>query len=206
MVIGNIWDEKGVVFLGESAQRPEQKFTYQDYLTWSANERWELINGQAYNMTPAPSRRHQEISGQLHTLFNNYLRGKTCRIYAAPFDVFLPQMQESYEQTSTVVQPDLVVVCDKTKLDQQGCKGNPDLVVEITSPSTFQKDLKEKFYLYERVGVLEYWIVYPEENTICVFHLTPEGKYSRPEVYTEQDSIVVGIFGDLIIELSEAFA
>src|SRR5665647_2743669 len=124
-----------------------------------ANERWELINGQAYNMTPAPSRRHQEISGQLHTLFNNYLRGKTCRIYAAPFDVRLPQMQESYEQTSTVVQPDLVVVCDKTKLDQQGCKGSPDLVMEITSPSTFQKDLKEKFNLYERVSVLEYWIV-----------------------------------------------
>jgi Uma2 family endonuclease len=206
MSIGNIWNGEGAVILGEIAQRSEKKFTYQDYLTWSANERWELINGQAYNMTPAPSRRHQEISGQLHTLFNNYLRGKTCRIYAAPFDVCLPQMQESYEQTSTVVQPDLVVVCDKTKLDKQGCKGSPDLVVEITSPSTFQKDLKEKFYLYESVGVLEYWIVYPEENTICVFSLTPAGKYSRPDVYTEQDSIVVGIFEDLIIELSEVFS
>ena len=206
MRIGNIWNEKGVIFLGESAQSSEQKFTYQDYLTWSENERWELINGQAYNMTPAPSRRHQEISGQLHTLFNNYLRGKTCRVYAAPFDVRLPQMQESDEQASTVVQPDLVVVCDKTKLDKQGCNGSPDLVVEITSPSTFQKDLKDKFYLYERVGVHEYWIVYPEENTICVFSLTPEGKYSRPEVYTEQDLIEVGIFEDLIIDLSDAFA
>lgn len=138
--------------------------------------------------------------------FKDYLKGKTCRVYAAPFDVRLPQMQESDEQTSTVVQPDLVVVCDKTKLDRQGCKGSPDLVVEITSPSTFQKDLKEKFYLYERVGVYEYWIIYPEENTVCVFRLTPEGKYSRPEVYTEQDSIAVGVFEDLIIELTEAFA
>jgi Uma2 family endonuclease len=181
-------------------------FTYQDYLTWPTNERWELLDGKAYNMTPAPSRRHQEISGQLHTLFNNYLKGKTCRVYAAPFDVRLPQLQESDEQISTVVQPDIVVVCDKTKLDHQGCKGSPDLVVEITSPTTFQRDLKDKFILYERVGVLEYWIVYPEENTICVFHLTHEGKYSRPEVYTEQDSIVVGIFGDLTIELPEVFS
>lgn len=192
--------------MSESAKRSGQLFTYQDYLTWPVNERWELLNGRAYNMTPTPSRRHQEISGQLLTLFNNYLKGKTCRVYAAPFDVRLPQLQESDEQTSTVVQPDLVVVCDKTKLDHQGCKGSPDLVVEITLPSTFQKDLKEKFILYERVGVHEYWIVYPEENTVCVFHLTHEGKYSRPEVYTERDSIKVGIFGDLTIELPEVFA
>ncbi len=192
--------------MSEGAPYSEQLFTYQDYLTWPVNERWELLNGRAYNMTPAPSRRHQEISDQLLTLFNNYLKGKTCRVYAAPFDVRLPQRQESDEQTSTVVQPDLVVVCDKTKLDHQGCKGSPDLVVEITSPTTFQKDLKDKFILYERVGVREYWIVYPEEKTICVFRLTHEGKYSRPEVYTEQDSINVGIFEDLTIEVPEVFA
>jgi len=157
-------------------------------------------------MTPAPSRKHQEISGQLHTLFNNYLKGKPCRVYAAPFDVRLPQMQESDEQISTVVQPDIVVVYDKNKLDDRGCQGSPDLVVEITSPSTFQKDLKEKFNLYERAGILEYWIVYPEQNTLAVFHLTNEGKYSRPEVYTEQDSVVVGIFADLIIELQDVFS
>jgi len=192
--------------LGKSLQRSKRIFTYQDYLTWPEDERWELLNGRAYNMTPAPSRKHQEISGQLHTLFNNYLKGKPCRVYAAPFDVRLPQLQENDEQISTVVQPDIVVVCDKNKLDDRGCKGSPDLVVEITSPSTFQKDLKEKFNLYESVGVLEYWIVYPEENTICVFHLTNEEKYSRPEVYTEQDSIVVGIFEDLIIELQDVFS
>lgn len=193
--------------MSESAQRSEQSFTYQDYLTWPLNERWELLNGRAFNMTPAPpSRRHQEISAQLLTLFNNYLKGKPCRVYAAPFDVRLPQLLESDLQTSTVVQPDIVVVCDKNKLDQRGCIGSPDLVVEITSPSTFQRDLKEKFILYESVGVLEYWIVYPEENTICVFQLTHEGKYSRPDVYTGQDSIIVGIFSDLIIELPEVFA
>lgn len=192
--------------MSESAHHSEQLFTYQDYLTWPENERWELLNGRPYNMTPAPSRRHQEISGQLLTLFNNYLRGKTCRVYAAPFDVRLPRPQESAEQASTVVQPDLVIVCDKTKLDQRGCQGSPDLIVEITSPSTFQKDLKDKFLLYEKVGVQEYWIVYPEENTLCVFNLTPEGKYSRPEVYTERDSVKVGLFNDLTIELPEVFA
>ncbi|MDQ7092856.1 Uma2 family endonuclease [Desulfosporosinus sp. PR] len=192
--------------MSESAHHSEQLFTYQDYLTWPENERWELLNGRPYNMTPAPSRRHQEISGQLLTLFNNYLKGKTCRVYAAPFDVRLPQPPESAEQASTVVQPDLVIVCDKTKLDQRGCQGSPDLVVEITSPSTFQKDLKDKFLLYEKVGVQEYWIVYPEENTLCVFNLTTEGKYSRPEVYTERDSVKVGLFNDLTIELPEVFA
>ena len=192
--------------MAKSLPPSKQRFTYGDYLTWPEDERWELLNGIAYNMTPAPSRKHQEISGQLHTLFNNYLKGKPCRVYAAPFDVRLPQMQESDEQISTVVQPDIVVVYDKNKLDDRGCQGSPDLVVEITSPSTFQKDLKEKFNLYERAGILEYWIVYPEQNTLAVFHLTNEGKYSRPEVYTEQDSVVVGIFADLIIELQDVFS
>lgn len=192
--------------MSKNVQHTEQLFTYQDYLTWPVNERWELLNGRAYNMTPAPSRRHQEISGQLLTLFNNYLKGKTCRVYAAPFDVRLPQPDECDEKISTVVQPDLVVVCDKTKLDDRGCKGTPDLVVEITSPSTFQKDLKEKFNLYEKAGVKEYWIVYPEESTISVFHLTNESRYSRPEVYTGQDSIPIGIFEDLTIDLMEVFS
>ncbi|EHQ89703.1 Uma2 family endonuclease [Desulfosporosinus youngiae] len=192
--------------MAKSLPPSKQRFTYGDYLTWPEDERWELLNGIAYNMTPAPSRKHQEISGQLHTLFNNYLKGKPCRVYAAPFDVRLPQMQESDEQISTVVQPDIVVVYDKNKLDDRGCQGSPDLVVEITSPSTFQKDLKEKFNLYERAGILEYWIVYPEQNTLAVFHLTNEGKYSRPEVYTEQDSMIVGIFADLIIELQDVFS
>ncbi|KGK81037.1 hypothetical protein DP73_21870 [Desulfosporosinus sp. HMP52] len=191
--------------MGKNLKYNQSLFTYQDYLTWPEVERWELLNGKAYNMTPAPSRKHQEISGQLHTLFNNYMKGKQCRVYAAPFDVRLPQVHETADQTSTVVQPDLVIICDKHKLDDRGCIGSPDLVIEITSPSTFQKDLKEKFNLYEKVGVREYWIVHPEEKTISVFQLTKEGKFSRPEVYIEKDSIAVGIFQDLIIDLQDVF-
>ncbi|MHB1654373.1 MAG: Uma2 family endonuclease [Desulfitobacteriaceae bacterium] len=191
--------------MSETAERREQRFTYQEYLTWPEEERWELIDGLAYNMTPAPTRLHQLISRQLLTLFNNYLEGKPCEVYHAPFDVRLPQPQESDNQTSTVVQPDILVVCDKAKLDDRGCKGSPDLIVEIVSPSTFQKDLKDKFNLYERAGVREYWIVYPDQKTISVFRLTPEGRYGRPEVYADTDSLTVGIFPDLTMDLHEVF-
>ncbi|KLU59936.1 hypothetical protein CEB3_c40700 [Peptococcaceae bacterium CEB3] len=191
--------------MSKPAERTEQRFTYQEYLTWPEEERWELIDGLAYNMTPAPTRLHQLISRQLLTLFNNYLSGKPCEVYHAPFDVRLPQSQGSDNQTSTVVQPDIAVICDRTKLDDLGCKGSPDLVVEIVSPSTFQKDLKDKFNLYERVGVREYWIVYPDQKTISVFRLSPEGRYGRPEIYAGTDSLVVGIFPDLTMDLNEVF-
>lgn len=191
--------------MSESAERKKQRFTYQEYLTWPQEERWELIDGVPYNMTPAPTRLHQLISRQLLTLFNNYLTGKSCEVYHAPFDVRLPQPLESDEQTSSVVQPDILVVCDKAKLDDRGCKGSPDLVVEIVSPTTFQKDLKEKFNLYERAGVREYWIVYPDQKTISAFSLTTEGKFGRPEIYADTDLIAVGIFPDLTINLSQVF-
>lgn len=191
--------------MSESAERKKQRFTYQEYLTWPQEERWELIDGVPYNMTPAPTRLHQLISRQLLTLFNNYLTGKSCEVYHAPFDVRLPQPPESDEQTSSVVQPDILVVCDKAKLDDRGCKGSPDLVVEIVSPSTFRKDLKEKFTLYERAGVREYWIVYPDQKTVSAFSLSAEGKFGRPEIYADTDLIAVGIFPDLTINLAQVF-
>lgn len=131
--------------------------------------------------------------------------GDTCEVYHAPFDVRLPQPEESDDQISTVVQPDLVVICEQAKLDERGCQGSPDLVVEIVSPSTFQRDLKDKFNLYERVGVREYWIVYPEQKTISVFRLTDDGRYGRPEIYADADSLMVGIFTGLTMDLRDVF-
>ncbi|MCD5406806.1 MAG: Uma2 family endonuclease [Desulfotomaculum sp.] len=185
--------------------KSDKKYTYGDYLNWPGDQRWELIAGVAYNMSPAPARKHQGISGALFTQLYNYLKGKNCKVYHAPFDVRLPVGNEKDEDVQTVVQPDITVICDHSKLDDKGCRGNPDLVIEIISPATLRKDIKEKFNLYEQVGVKEYWIVYPLEKTVTVFKLDSSGKYGRPEVYAEEEQVKVEIFDDLIIDLAVVF-
>jgi Uma2 family endonuclease len=160
----------------------ENGFNYGDYLLWPEEERWELIDGVPYNMTPAPSRRHQEILAALTASFYRFLEEQECRVYMAPFDVRLPEGKEREDKIRTVVQPDLVVVCDPGKLDDKGCIGAPDLVLEITSPSTARKDLKEKLALYERQGVREYWIVHPTDETVMVFRLNARSRYERPDI------------------------
>ncbi|MFH1096124.1 MAG: Uma2 family endonuclease, partial [Candidatus Desantisbacteria bacterium] len=136
--------------------------------------------------------------------FSVYLRGKTCEVFSAPFDVLLPEGNENEEDCQTVVQPDILVICDKTKLDSRKCKGAPDLAIEILSPSTTKKDMTVKFARYERAQVKEYWIVHPIDKTILVYKL--EGnKYARPAMYSAEDRIKVGIFEDLEIDLGEVF-
>jgi Uma2 family endonuclease len=191
--------------MGLQSKHQEEKFNYGDYLKWPEDERWELINGVAFNMTPSPSRMHQEILVGLLTKFYNFLEDKDCRVYVAPFDVRLPEGEEKVEEIKTVVQPDLVVVCDQKKLDDQGCLGPPDLIIEITSPSSARTDLKEKFYLYEEKGVKEYWIVNPTDETAMIFQLDPQGKYGRPAIYSKEDTIQVGILDGLNISLSAIF-
>jgi Uma2 family endonuclease len=187
-------------------QRKEYiKYTYKDYLKWSDEERWEIIDGVPYSMSPAPARKHQEISGELFAVIHNYLKGKTCRVYSAPFDVRLLINEETDENTTNVVQPDISVICDPSKLDDKGCKGSPDLIIEIASPSTLKKDLKDKFYLYEKALVKEYWIVYPEEKIVVTYMLNENDRYGRIEAYTDEDTIKVGIFEDLDIKLNEVF-
>ncbi|MBI5606612.1 MAG: Uma2 family endonuclease [Deltaproteobacteria bacterium] len=189
----------------QSKPKKEMGFNYGDYLKWPENERWELIGGVPYNMTPAPSRTHQEILVALLNKFYNFLTDKECRVYVAPFDVRLPDGEEKEDEITTIVQPDLVVVCDQGKLDDKGCLGPPDLIVEITSPSTARKDLKEKFSLYERMGVNEYWIVNPTDEIIMVFSLDPQRQYGRPSVYAIEDTIQVGILDELSIPLKDIF-
>ena len=180
----------------------KETYTYSDYLLWPEEERWELIDGIPYNMTPAPSRIHQGISMELARQFANYLTGKTCKIYAAPFDVRLPKDGEKDEQIETVVQPDLVVVCDESKLDERGCKGPPDLIIEILSPHTAAKDMKIKRDLYERVGVKEYWQIDPNNQTVLIYQIASNGRNGRPEAYAAGDQVQVGIFPDLILDLA----
>lgn len=193
-----------VLLMSSQAKPKEDSYNYSDYLKWPEDERWELIDGVPYNMTPSPSRIHQEILIALSTKFYTFLEDKECKVYYSPFDVRLPEGDEKQEEIKTVVQPDLVVVCDPSKLDDKGCLGAPDLIIEITSPSTARKDLKEKFSLYERTGVKEYWIVNPIDETVMVFRLDIQ-KYGRPAVYSREDTIQVGVLEELALPLKDIF-
>lgn len=180
-------------------------YTYADYLEWDDGERWELIHGVAYNMSPAPSRKHQEISQALSRKIGNYLDGKPCKVYVAPFEVRLPLGDHDDNRTDNVVQPDIVVVCDKAKLDDRGCIGAPDFIIEILSPSTAKMDMVVKLNLYEKAGVKEYWLVHPTDHTVTVFKLGEDGKYGRYEVYEQSEQLSVDIFSDLVLDLREIF-
>lgn len=186
-------------------QKEGKEYSYADYLTWPEGARWEIIDGIAY-MQAAPSPTHQEISGGIFAQFHNYLSGKPCKVYHAPFCVRLIKDDEILnEEIKRVVEPDISIVCDKFKIDEQGCNGAPDLIVEIISPSSIRMDKFTKFNKYEKAGVREYWIVEPEGKLVSVFVLQDDQRYGRPEIYTEDDQIVVFIFPDLIIDLKPVF-
>ena len=183
-----------------------KRYTYADYLTWLDDKRRELINGFVHLMPPAPRRRHQGISSFLNYSIFNYLKNKECKIYSAPFDVRLPKKDETAdEKIYTVVQPDISVICDPNKLDERGCIGAPDLIVEILSPSTAKKDMNDKFILYQESGVKEYWIVNPNDENINVFLLDTKGKYQLIGMYAGDMKIKVNIFENLEIKLEEIF-
>lgn len=186
-------------------QQSEQRFTYADYLKWPEDERWELIEGRPYAMTPAPLADHQLISVALTGIFYNYFYGKTCKLYHAPFDVRLPEHNEKDEDIETVVQPDLVVVCDLGKLDKTGLRGAPDLVIEILSESTAARDLGEKLHLYEKHGVRCYIIADPWSRTLTVRYIGENGKYARPQIFAGDDRMPIEIFDGLEIDLARVF-
>lgn len=180
-------------------------YTCADYLTWPEDERWEIIEGIPY-MQAAPSWQHQSISSELNRQFSNYLLNKSCRIFNAPFDLILPSKNENAEDSKNVVQPDLLVICNMKGLRGTGFYGVPDLIIEITSPSTIRKDKVLKFNRYEKVGVREYWIVEPDGKFISVFTLGENGRYGRPDIYTDEDVVKVSIFEDLEIDLNTVFS
>jgi len=192
--------------MSQTIEKKEQRYTYADYLQWNDGKRWELICGIAIDMTPSPSRQHQKILGDLHNQFYNYLRNKSCEVYIAPFDVRLSLQMEVKQEKDTVLQPDLSVVCDPDKLDDRGCNGAPDLVIEILSPVTAKRDLTVKLTAYERAGVREYWVVHPGDKTVMIFNLNAANEYSKPTVYGEGDIIQVSLFEGLFISLESAFS
>jgi len=182
------------------------RYTFADCLSWEENERIEIINGEAVMMAP-PSRIHQEISGALFAQLYNFLDGKKCRVYAAPFAVRLfEQDGETPEDVDTMVEPDLSVVCDSDKLDKHGCRGAPDLVVEILSPSTRRHDRFVKLGLYQRAGVREYWIVDPEYKSIQVFTQDEDGSLKIHEDYGREDVAKVNVLNGCFVELSKIFS
>lgn len=169
--------------MGEPARKLDRRYTYRDYLGWPEDERWELIGGVAYNMLAAPNRRHQAIVGLFFRRLGNFLEGRPCKAYVAPFDILLPEAGEAEdEEVSNVVEPDIAVFCDLAKLTKYGARGAPDLVVEVLSPSTHLKDLREKFDLYERMGVREYWIVDPAGEWINRFVRGAAGRFGEAEL------------------------
>jgi Uma2 family endonuclease len=196
---------KGEIVMSYPNKKENDSYTYKDYLEWPDDERWELIDGVAYNMTPSPSRMHQKISVALAAGLYQYLKGKNCEVYHAPFDVRLPEGGEEDEEIKTVVQPDIVVICDPSKLDEKGCKGSPDLIMEILSPSTASMDHITKLNLYEKNKVFEYWIIHPVDKIVMVYRLSENGKYGRAEVYSGVDKVRAGLFDDLVIDLKEIF-
>lgn len=191
----------------EIALNPERRYTYADYLTWADGVRKEILNGIVKIMSPAPARLHQRISRCLTDQFSQFLKRKKCEVYYAPFDVRLPKLdQASDDAIYTVVQPDICIVCDPEKLDDRGCIGAPELIAEIVSPGSATRDIKEKFVIYEEAGVLEYWIVRPEEKSVEVFLLSEKGKYELGGIYTETDKVPVAILNkELEIDLAEVF-
>lgn len=184
--------------------KAEKQCTYADYLKFPNDERWEIIDGIPF-MQSAPTWQHQSISRELMLQFGGYLRNSQCQVFAAPFDLRLPKVDEKDEDVTNVYQPDLLVICDKSRLKGTGYYGIPSLVIEILSPSTVRTDRLLKFNLYEKVGVKEYWIVEPDSKLVSVFVLQDNNRYGRTELYTETDHVAVSIFPDLIIDLSKVF-
>lgn len=162
-------------------------YTYADYLTWEMEEMVELIKGKIFKKAAAaPKRIHQWLTGNLHTEMNLFLKGKKCQAYIAPFDVRLPVKSKKDDKIHTVVQPDICVVCDEKKLDDRGCIGAPDLVVEVLSPGNKQVELQHKYEVYEESGVTEYWLVDPESQTLLIYSLA-NGKYQASRLMTTGD-------------------
>ena len=182
----------------------EQRYTFADLLSWDDNTRYELYDGQPVALA-CPSDSHQRVLTALLLQIGNYLEGKRCNIYPAPFDVRLFQnAKDRPEDVSTVVQPDLMVVCDHNKVDRHGVHGAPDLVIEILSDSTRRVDRLTKFNLYQRAGVREYWIVDPDAHTVAV-HLLQDGQYGSPDFYAANTIIPVSILDDCMVDLSRVF-
>lgn len=176
-------------------------YTYADYLMWKLKERVELFKGKILKMSPAPSPVHQKISFRFSGIFYNFFKNNPCEVFSAPFDVRFPSKNGD---SKSVFQPDLCVICDPKKIDDKGCVGAPDLIIEIISPGNSKKELNLKYSIYEEFGVLEYWVVHPVEKTIQIFVLE-NGIFIGKKPITEDEEMKSYIFADLAFPASEIF-
>lgn len=184
-----------------------QTYSYADYLTWRLDEAVELIKGKIMLMSPAPNVKHQSIERNLIIAIGSYLKGKRCKTFPAPFDVRLYDRKKSIlanQDVHTVVQPDLCVICNSELLDQQGCNGAPDWIIEIVSRGNSKREMNIKYDLYEESGVSEYWLVYPEQLAIHQFVLDENGRYQLKHMYAD-GLATPSLFPDLHIDLAEVF-
>lgn len=178
-------------------------YTYKDYLTYDENERIEIIGGEIYNMSPAPSRIHQQLISEISYILQHHIKSNngSCKVYPAPFDVILINDNEEVESSKNIVQPDISIICDKSKLTDKGCTGSPNMIVEVVSPYNPSNDYIRKASLYEKYRVQEYWIINPMKKNILVYNLTDNG-YDTPNIYSFDDVIPVSIFKNLNIDFS----
>lgn len=191
----------------DTFQEPSESFagySYADYLKWDFEEIVELIKGKVFKKAAAPNRKHQEVSGNLYLILGNFLKGQKCKVYAAPFDVRFSRNPDD-KKVDSVVQPDISVICDSSKLDDRGCFGAPDLIVEILSPSNSRVELQNKFELYEEFGVREYWVIHPSECTLLIYTLV-EGKYQPSKLFTSGDRIQSNVLPGFELDLEEVFS
>ncbi len=180
-------------------------YTYADYLNWNFKERLELFRGKIFKMSPAPNRNHQTISARIYLTFANAFKKNSCNVYYAPFDVRLVKTKTKDEKVITVVQPDLCIICDENKLDDRGCNGAPDLVVEILSPGNTKKEMGIKFDLYEENGVKEYWLVDPSEKTVFIYTLQNK-KYVGVKPFIIDDVLKSPLFPSLKFKVKDIFS
>ena len=189
--------------MGGALPKEERRFTYADYKEWELDEgeRFELLNGEAFAMS-GPNTRHQAVSWEISGQLYNYLRGKPCRAFSAPYDVRL--FYEEDESDDTVVQPDIMVICDRRKIGDEGCRGAPDLVIEILSPSNTALEMERKRGLYRKAGVREYWVVDTEDNRITVYCFKDGAIFTN--TYESSDTVPVDVLPGLNVALDQVFA
>jgi Uma2 family endonuclease len=190
------WQPKGCAPMPLPGRKKDRKYTYQDYLTWPDQERWEIIDGEAWAMTPAPTVAHQRLLRNTVRLLASFFKDHPCELFLAPTDVVLA--------ADNVVQPDLFVVCDSAKVTAANIQGAPDLIVEIASPSTKLLDKRDKKSLYEKFGVREYLIFYPDDALVERFFME-NGKFGGPDVFNWDETWTSFVFPDLEIPLWEIF-
>lgn len=181
-------------------------YTYADYLNWTFEDRLELIKGHIYKMSPAPAEVHQRISQKVNVAIYNFLYDKPCAVYTAPFDVRLVRRSTNDREIITVLQPDICVICDLNKIDERGCIGAPDIVVEILSPGNNKKELQNKYEVYEEAGVKEYWIIQPQEKTFFKYVLDEHGQFQPTRLLTMGDEVTSLLLPGFALNLDEVFA